>query len=91
MNRARALSMVAITLGVGLLYVGWANAAGLLPPYAMCDKIGGPETVHLGENYALVYWDGCAPYPGAWTWFVAVTVAGLANVGGGLYIARPIR
>lgn len=89
MNRTSALSIVAIMLGIVLLYVGWANSAGLIPPYSMCEKVGVPATVHSGENYTLVYWDGCTPYPDAWLWFAAVTVAGLANLGGGLYIARP--
>lgn len=74
-------------LGAATLYVAWANAAGLLPPFALCGYVG-DQAVHLGDNFALAYSGGCGPYDGAYVAFALLTTAGLGLVGGGRSLER---
>lgn len=84
MGREWGLAISPILLGVGLLYIGWANAGGLIPPFALCGYVG-ESMVHLGGNFALVYSGGCAPFEFAHLVFVLVTITGIWSISGSLH------
>ena len=87
MHRQQVVSGALLLSGLGVLYVTWANAGGLVPPFALCDPVGDPA-VHLGENLALVYNSGCTPYRFAHEQFALWTLVGLVTLSGGGYLAR---
>lgn len=90
MQRGRVLAGIAFLLGGASLYVAWANASGLLPPFALCGYVGDP-TIHVGESFALVYNGGCAPYEFAYLTFTSVTIVGFAFIGGSIRLNRRYR
>lgn len=90
MKRGAILAIFVILVGVALLYVGWANVSGLVPPYLMCDIV--PRgAIHIGDNFALVYNGGCTPYRGSHAVFLIITLAGFLNVTSGYYFLREYR
>lgn len=84
----------AITLGVMVLYAGWANAGSLLQylfgSVLACQYTGDP-IVSLGENYAIVYGGRCGAYRFAYFTFLSSTVVGLFAIRTGIREAQLIR
>jgi hypothetical protein len=87
MNRGSALAACIMTIGGILLYLGWANIDGLIPPYALCN-LTSKGGIHLGDNLAVVYNEGCTPYKGAFVAFFAISLAGITNLIGGYHFFR---
>ena len=77
-----------VLIGVVLLYVGWANAWILLPPFACSSAADG--TLRLGANLALVYARGCELSAFAHAVFALVTMTGAWVILDGLF-ANPQR
>lgn len=88
MKGANGPTVGSLLLGVALLYVGWANAGVLLPPFA-CGPAGG-AALHVGADFALVYARGCELAAFAHVVFALVTVTGTWAIVDGL-VADPQR
>lgn len=86
MKGANGPAVGSLLLGVALLYVGWANAGVLLPPFA-CGPAGG-AALHVGADFALVYARGCELAAFAHVVFALVTVTGTWAIVDGL-VADP--
>lgn len=90
MELERGVGVSAIVAGIVLLYAGWANVGGLIPPYSLCGYVGNPS-VHLGSRFAMVYNGGCTPYKYASVTFSFLTVTGLTMTLSGLHVERQRR